>query len=67
MSTELRRKKPEFRIQNSESFQSNWSGAGILTSEFCLVLLVQFDNRHFLLYSYKGLASCVFCSRATAL
>jgi hypothetical protein len=27
----------------------------------------QFDNRHFVLYSYKGLASCVFCSRATTL
>jgi hypothetical protein len=28
---------------------------------------VEFDNCHFVLYSYKGLASCVFCSRATAL
>ena len=27
----------------------------------------RFDKRQFLLYSYKGLASCVFCSRATAL
>ncbi len=38
----------------------------ILTSGFC-PHRGQFDKRQFVQYSYKGLASCVFCSRATAL
>ena len=61
MSTKARSQNSGDRIQNGR-----WSTFCILTSGFCLPRRL-FDKARFLQYSYKGLASCVFCSRATAL